>query len=509
MTSASKSLGSRTAHGVALLTAQTMVGKVLGALSQIVLAWLLAPEAFGLVALAYTIISFSSIIEQIGLREILIREQDRYDRWVNSAFWLALTLGCGTGLVSLIAGPVGASLYNEPSVTGLVWVMAFVAPFSCAAQVFDARLERDMRFGRITMIQFATQLLMVLLSVGFAAAGAGAYAFVLPRLIVTPLRFVYMMRLTRPKLRATPQFHRWRVLLARGLPLTLSALFGVVNMNADYFILGLLVTKAVVGQYFFAYTQSTQFVQIFANNLTRVLMPGLSTMRDHPTRQVGAFIRAANLLASAGAPLCLMQAAVSGPLVRLLFDDKWLPAIPLLQLLSAAAFFGMVSWPTVSLLMAQGRYRTRMVLSAVSAAVFTGLVLAGALAGRPTGNEAIGAALGVVMYRLLMNPLQTYVACRPARVSIWRISKVFLFPAIGAAAAIGSAWWLALQVSQSLTTNIIYRDIIQMSIVGVIGPSLYAVWLRTTRRAIWNEALSLASGLIPSRLKRAHTKLEP
>ncbi|MDX9911678.1 MAG: lipopolysaccharide biosynthesis protein [Phycisphaerales bacterium] len=506
MTPRTQNLGQKTARGMAMLTAQTLLGKVISSLGQLVLAWILVPEAFGLVALAYTVMSFSRIIEQIGLREILIRAQDRFERWENSAMWLAGLLGLGVGVVTLATAPLAATLFEAPGITGLIWVLAAATPFWSLSQICEAKLERDLRFARVTTIQFGAQTGQVVLSVVFALIGFGAYSFVAPRLVVGIVKLVYVWRMVRPRVRKSPQLHRWGALVRQGLPITGAVLFQTITANADYFVLGLIATKAVVGFYFFAFNQSTQIVQIFASNLMRVMVPSLSTLKDDPKRQVDAFLRGTRLLACAAAPLCVMQAACAGPTLRLLYGERWVEAIPLLQILSSAAVFGFISWPTISLLMAQGRYTTRMVLTGCAAGVFTLVVTIGALVGREFEAPALGAAIAVACYRVVMSPMQAYVACRSAGVRWATILHVFFMAALGAGLTIGPAWWLGTTLPGLVLHDAgghgIVHELMHVAIVLTLGPSLYVAWLRLSQRELWRELVSRGLGVLPGGVAR-------
>ena len=91
------SLGQRAAVGFVWMTLQTIVSKVISVGGQIVLAWLLSDADFGLVALAFTATCFPAQINQVGLKEVLVRRSKRYQLWAGSAHWMAL----GFGLLSV------------------------------------------------------------------------------------------------------------------------------------------------------------------------------------------------------------------------------------------------------------------------------------------------------------------------------------------------------------------------------------------------------------------------
>src|SRR5437879_8025549 len=168
--------------------AQTVGSKLVNTVGQIVLAWLLSPEDFGLVGLAYTVTAFAGLIQQAGLREILIHRQAHFGRWANPAFWMSLTLGCVGAAAMLGLAPVAAWMYDDRRLIGLILVLAATAPFSGLDIVPDAQLTSEMRFRYLAVVKWITAVGAMGLSILFAHYRWGAYSFVLPQPIITIIR---------------------------------------------------------------------------------------------------------------------------------------------------------------------------------------------------------------------------------------------------------------------------------------------------------------------------------
>src|SRR5687767_7719447 len=97
---------------------------------QVILARLLLPEAWGMIGMAYSVTAFAGLIQQAGIREILIQRQSHFGRWANPAFWMSLTLGCLGALVMVILAPVAAWMYEDSRLIWLILILAISAPFS-------------------------------------------------------------------------------------------------------------------------------------------------------------------------------------------------------------------------------------------------------------------------------------------------------------------------------------------------------------------------------------------
>src|SRR5262249_35017411 len=111
---AQPSLTQRTARGFAWLVVQTIVERVVSAAGQIALAWLLTQGDYKLIALVYTVTTFTNLIQQAGLSQVLIQRHRRFDRWATPVFWMAMTFGLVSGgLTAALSGPV-SSFYGQP-----------------------------------------------------------------------------------------------------------------------------------------------------------------------------------------------------------------------------------------------------------------------------------------------------------------------------------------------------------------------------------------------------------
>src|SRR5258706_6183968 len=172
------------------------------------------------------------------------------------------------------------------------------------------------------------------LSIFFAKMGWGAYSFVLPLPLITVMRLAVLWSAARPPIRWHLHFKRWKYLMNDSAMLLGANFFTNLTWQGDYMILGVMHDAKTVGIYFFAYNLATQTMQVFTQNLIGVLFPALSKLQDNIVHQTRAFLRAAELLALIGVPLCLLQAAMAGPAMNLLFNSWWRSAIPVLQLLS-------------------------------------------------------------------------------------------------------------------------------------------------------------------------------
>ncbi|WP_428390044.1 oligosaccharide flippase family protein [Mucisphaera sp.] len=409
---------------MAWLTLNTLAVKVVTVLGQIALAWLLMPEDFGLIGLAYTVTAFTGIVRGNTITNVLIARSARFDLWSNPGFWMSVASGLLAACTIVLLSPVAAWAYDSNRLHGLLYVLAGAALFEALLSVPVARLRASLRFKLIAVCQTSIDTFKMVLTVALAALGFGTYSFVIPALAGAILLFVIYWSLARPKIKWHPEFRRWRWLLSDTLALVGMQFFIVILWQGGYIMLGLFHEAAEVGLYFFAFRLSLQTLMLFSDNLTKVLFASLSTLQDDPARQTKAYLNSVRLIGPLAAGVCILQAVVADPLISLIFDDRWQGAIPILQILSVGMAIRVVAFPTGSFIQSQRRFWTVMWLQGGSA--FNYLVFCG-LAAWLSGP--LGVAVAAMLHFMIVAPVYVCVAIFPNGYGMMDVVKLY-FPAV-------------------------------------------------------------------------------
>ena len=443
---AGPSLTERTATGFAFMAAQMIVTRLLGILGNLVLAWLLVPEDFGLIGMATSVVAFAQIVQSIGVREVLIRRQSSYKHLANAGFWIAVSSGLLCAIVIAACSPLAALLFKEPRVVGLLLVLAAAIPVSNASLVPEARLQIDLRFRWVAMLNMISAGGTVILTVVFAWLGFGAYSLVLPRLILAVVRTLLAWRIAGFTPRLSLQTRRWKYIIGDSLWVLLANLCMTVQLQADVIMLGRALAvrgkdtaAQELGLYTFASALSMQAVILLAFSLGQILLPALSKLQEDPARQADALLRALRVLAMLVIPTCLLQAAVAEPAVQLVFPAKWASAIGVLQVLSlgmALRFFGV---PVAALFQAQGRFRAYFVMLLGFMIFFLAVVT-------PTvflTQSIVATAIAVAAWAAVIEPLGLYFALKPTGRGAGEVLATFIPPLFIAATACAAGWWCA------------------------------------------------------------------
>lgn len=485
----------RVASGAALALLQMVGSKIVSMAGQLALARLLLPREFGTVALAYTIYSAVIVLQQLGLGQMLIERGKHFGRWANAAFWIAIAVSSASAVLMLAVAPAAGRAYHDPTLPGVVAVLALSVPLGALSSVAGARLQQEMRFRKYLAVTLLTNTGQVVLSVILAVAHFGVYSFVLPRLIVNLAAAIALWKEQAPFLRLRPHLRRWRFLLADGRFIFMTALFTTGINQGDYASLGLWHAPAIVGFYYFGFNLSIQLNTLFTQSMWAVLLPALSRIRDNPTHLLVSYIRAARVLAIVSTPFCLLLVALAGPVIRVVFGAKWEPAIRVIQFLAAGMTISVVGTTGHALLQALGRFRDLMVLTGIMAAVFLATVApAAALTQGAVAADRVAGVVGT--FNIAYGLLSMYVAVRPLGGGMRDVVRVFTFALIPGALSIGSAalagWFVARAGA---------GDLVEGALTTLIGLGLYTLIIRRTAPAEWMEirdkAIKLAARFWP------------
>ncbi len=475
-------LTSRTASGFAWLAARTVVMKVIAFGVQIVLAYLLVPEDFGLVGLAYTFAAFANLVSQAGLRQVLIQQHDRFEELKRPALWLSVTAGFLGSILIAAMTPVAVAIYAEPHLTAVMLTLALAPPVEALGIVPRARLDMDMRFRFLAGLEVSLAVVQAAVSITLAALGAGALAVVAPRPIVSTLRTIAMWAASEIGFPGGPTAAGWSGLLKPSAAVVGAVFAYTLTMQGDYLVLGIFYDSAVVGLYYFAFNLSMQSVALLTTNLQAVLLPALSHIKADRDRQAHAMLRSTAVLSLIGAPVAMFLAAVSDRLIRLVFDTKWEAAAGLLALLSLATIGRMLGSTASNLMQAQGRFRTYFMMHIAAAMMFFPVVGIGAMQG-----AAQGVAVGVLAHAAVYAPLLHAVAIRPAAVRPGALARAALGPVAAAVVAFAPLAALSRFAGGSSPAADMGWTALVGGAGGVVYLALAHVWCRSAVRELLDQ----------------------
>lgn len=408
--------GRAVSSGFITATSQAVIfGLTMG--STVILARLLTPHDFGLVAMVVTVTGFLKNFKNAGLSAATIQSAEITHGQVSNLFWINVGLGVvACGIVAALA-PVVAWFYHEPKLILITFVLALTFVFEGLSVQNTALLNRQMRFKAIAAIQIGSMLTGMVIGIGMALSDCGYWSLVGMQLAMPVLSFALSWLMCRWRPSLPKRNSGTRPLLTFGANLTASSFIYSLIGGMDGLLIGKLYGAEVVGLYTRAGALLRRPMEQLLSPVNRVFIPVLSRMQDQPERFRRAFLQlfhALALLSFLFSGLCLPLAL---PITMVVLGPKWEAAANIFASLTVAALFTPLAATCSWLFESQGRGKDALLMSVLS----SGVTLVAYLAGLPFGafGVALSWAISTILFQL---PLFFYVAGRngPIRaIELW------------------------------------------------------------------------------------------
>jgi lipopolysaccharide exporter len=304
-----------------------------------VMARLLDPAAFGLMAMAIIVMRLFAYASQAGLAAALVQRQDLRREHVEAALGLTLAFGLLTSATMLLAAPLLSTFFADPALTDVMRGLAPNLLLAALGALPLALLRRRLRFKAIAMIETAAYIVGYgAVGVLLARAGAGVWALVGATLAQSLLAWGLAYALERHSLR--PRLSReGRELLGYGGSFSLVGLLEFLSANLPGAAIGRLLGAPALGVFSRAWLLTNLPVEKATGVVARVLFPLLSQMQGDRPRLGALFLLSLSAVGLMGAAVTLSIAAVAEPLVAVLLGRQWAAAVPVVEVLSLSVPF--------------------------------------------------------------------------------------------------------------------------------------------------------------------------
>ncbi|MEZ5919749.1 MAG: lipopolysaccharide biosynthesis protein [Parvularculaceae bacterium] len=417
------SLTARVARGAGWIIGGRFVMGMMGFVNTIIVARLLAPADFGLVAIGLTTMQILTNLSDIGVSQAVIRFHDADRKDIDTLFTLSAIRGFIVAGILAVIAPVAASFYHDPRV---FWVFLGVAAYPLAVGFVNPRfyeyeraLDYSKEFVLTTIYKFAGVIVSIIVAVVFKTYWAIILGLATNGLVQALLS--YLMRPYRPRV----SFASVRKILEFSGWLTGVAVMSALNNKLDPLILARAIGASGAGFYFVGRDLAELPTREIAFPASRAVYPGLAELQTDPARAKRAFLRSVEALAAIATPAAIGFALVAHDLVPLLFTEKWLPSVPIVEILTPVMGLEMPLIATQYFAMAVGSTRLVFMRELIYFLVRTPLVIWAAVTYGLLGVAAAVAALGLVHVALNLALYSQTSGDNPMR-PIWRMHRSLL-----------------------------------------------------------------------------------
>jgi O-antigen/teichoic acid export membrane protein len=321
----------------------------------LLLAKFLAPEAFGLVAMATVVFELANAFVQSGLGQALIRSKSVSDEDLSTVFFANLGLSFVAYAAIFFSAPHIASFYSQAELTVLVQVMGLVVFVNAIKVVQLAVLSRAMNFKAQMKANTSASIVSGALAVIAAYYDFGVWSLVVMMLsqALISSSLYWIMSSWRPSMAFS--FKSFKELFSFGKNLLAEGFLQVLYQNSYVLVIGRFFSAEVTGLYFFAKKISNLISKQLTEAVQNATFPALSTLQDSDEKLRYKYRQIMQLMMFLIVPIMALLGTLATPLFDLLFHDKWSGAIPYLELLCIVGAIYPLHAININLLKVKGR----------------------------------------------------------------------------------------------------------------------------------------------------------
>ena len=321
----------------------------------IVLARILAPDDFGVVALAMIFIAIANIFVQSGLNTALIQKKETDFLDFSSVFWASLGVSFIAYAVFYVAAPFIADFYGKESLAPVIRVLSLSIPIGVPYSIQYAYVVKNMMFRSLFYRSLGAMIPSGIAGIAAAVYGAGVWAIVIQQLSISVLNIFIMWFLVpwRPSLDFSLQ--RLKALFSFGWKLLCSSLLDTLYSNLRGLIIGKVFSPADLAYY----NRGDHFPNLVVNNIDNsiqsVMLPSLSAYQDDRPMMKKLMRRSIVTSSFLIIPMMAGLAMLAKPLIIFLLGEKWLPCVPFVQIYCFIYAFRPIHTSNLSAINAMGR----------------------------------------------------------------------------------------------------------------------------------------------------------
>ncbi|WP_395244569.1 lipopolysaccharide biosynthesis protein [Agromyces sp. MMS24-K17] len=401
-----RSLGASASRGAAVTLGAQLVRVLVQLAGIVVLARLLTPDDYGVLAMVLAIIGVGEVFRDFGLSAAAIQAREVTSAQRTNLFWINTGIGAVlAAAVCLASGPI-AGFYGDPRLQPVALLLSTTFLLNGISTQFRADLNRRMRFLRLSSAEIIGQVAGLVAGIWLALAGAGYWALAWQQVVLALATQVALLGVTR-----------WRPgLPRRGVPMAGFLKFGgnlvgaqlvtYASRNVDSIVIGSTLGASALGLYNRAYQLMLMPLNQINAPSTRVALPVLSRLQDSPARYAEFVGLGQTFMLNLIGAILAFGCAQAPAIILIALGDQWAGAVPIFQILAVAGFFQAASYATYWVFLSKGLTGAHLAYNLATRPIMIGLIIMGSWWG------VLGVATAFTVSTALLWPIALWWAGR-------------------------------------------------------------------------------------------------
>ena len=425
ISSKNESLTSKTVHSLKWSYASTITTAILQIGYTAIMARLLDPSDFGLIAMSGVVLRFGNYFAQMGMASAVIQKKDLTKEQISAAFTSSILLGLSFTLLTFLLAPLARFVFDNLAVISLVRVMGvsfLINGFSLTAL---ALIKRELNFKAFAVAEILAFVIgYLIVGISTALTGAGVWSLVFASLSQSIILATLTFLIVKHKVNLSFVWQDYRPLISFGSRVSVISFLEFIGGALDTILIGRFFGSSPLGIYNRAQMLINLPMQYFTVSFSRVLFPSFSQIQadnERIKRSISLILQIVSLLLF---PFAIIVAILSKEIVLILLGIKWLGAVPLLKVLSFAAAINLLTHFIGVLFEAKGLLKQKILIQSVFIFFLASLFYLA------LGDGVLGFAVALLLSQIFKILLYFYYFFKEFNLGFLEIVKIFSIPSI-------------------------------------------------------------------------------
>lgn len=351
----SRSLKGKTISGILWSGLDKIGYDIVQFVVELIMARLLLPSDYGVLGILLIFSSFAQIFIDGGFTTALIQKNDRTEEDINTAFVYNLTTSLLIYFLIFALSPLISSFYENKDLTVFLRVYSLVLIISSVSSIHSTLLTINLDFKKLSLVTIASGILSGFIGVLCAFSGLGVWSLIIQQLSMAGVRSLLLLIIVKWKLSFSYSKPSFNYLFKFGSNLIMTNILARVYDNLYPLIIGKMYPFSTLG----LYTRGKQFAGLPANIFNSIFMkvtfPVLSSIKDDTMRVKNAYRKFIGMSSFFIFPSMCLLILLAKPIVLILLTERWLGAVPFIQILCVGLMFNHINSINLNLLYVYGR----------------------------------------------------------------------------------------------------------------------------------------------------------
>lgn len=472
-------LTTKSLKGIGWVSFAQIIAQIIQFVVSAILARLLFPKDFGMVAMIIVFSNFLNVFQGLGMGSSLVQKKDLDNDHINSIFWIVAGLGLFLTILMISVSPIIAHFYKQPQLVKLSIALGTTFFIASLGIVPRSLFRREMQFKVLSLINIIGVSFAGLFAIFLAFKGFGVWSLIYRQIASVTLGTILLITIRKWKPTFSFQWSKIKMMFKFGINLTGASFTNYFKRNLDNLLIGKFLGAQPLGYYNFSYNIMLYPLGQISGVLSQVFFPAFSSIQDNLSRIREVYIKANFFISVITFPLMIGLFTLAPEFVKAVFGTKWINAIPIIRILSIVGLEQSIATTVGLVYLSTGRTDIMFKWNISSLAV----VAAAFVIGLHWGIMGVAFAYLIAVFCLMIPAF--YIALSLINLNVWIFFKNFI-PTFSASAIMGIIIGSA-RYFMKISNFVDWQILVSCIVIGII---IYTFLIKLFKKEIFREIFS-------------------